>query len=98
MTTTILGKKKKFTFVLFPTKLLLGLNPVECVFARHEKQENYCSVILLLSQVFQETSLQKEFLKHTRNAAQWRTILKKQRIASSLIKRIVHISLKITHV
>src|SRR5690625_3269338 len=95
MTITILGKKKKFIFILFHTKPLLGLNRVECVFVQLEKQVNYFSVTLLLSQVFQKVSPQKEYLKRTRNAAQWRTILKKQKIASSLIKQIVQISLKI---
>src|SRR5699024_3971008 len=79
MTITILGKKKKFIFILFHTKPLLGLNRVECVFVQLEKQVNYFSVTLLLSQVFQKVSPQKEYLKRTRNAARWRTILKKQK-------------------
>src|SRR5699024_11597932 len=79
MTTTILGKKKKSTSALFHTKPPLGLNRVECVFVRLGKQVSYFSVTLLLSQVFQKISHQKEYLKRTRNAAQWKTILKKPR-------------------
>src|SRR5699024_838284 len=98
MTITILGKKKKSTSALFHTKPPLGLNRVECVFVRLGKQVSYFSITLLLSQVFQKISHQKEYLKRTRNAAQWKTILKKQKIVSSLIRQTALNLLKIMHV
>src|SRR5690625_3849462 len=98
MTIIIPGKKKKSTSALFHTKPPLGLNRVECAFDRLRKQVSYFSVTLLLSQVFQKISLQKEFLKRTRNAVQWKTILKKQKIVSSLIRQTALNLLKIIHV
>src|SRR5699024_9132209 len=98
MTTTILGKKKKSTSALFHTKPPLGLNRVECVFVRLGKHVRKFTIRLLLSQVYQKISHQKEFLKRTKNAVQWKTILKKPKIVSSLIRQTALNLLKIMHV
>src|SRR5699024_8471979 len=77
---------------------ILGAKP-KIVNAQYKNDANlYGAVTLLLSQVFQKISHQKEYLKRTRNAAQWKTILKKPKIVSSLIRQTALNLLKIMHV
>src|SRR5699024_2113659 len=86
--------KKKFITTWFLIKPVRGRTLDASVFVRLAKLVNYFLDTLLSSQTFLRISLPKECLKPIIIEASWKTISKKRKTVSFLIKRIVLVSLK----